>query len=428
MEVKKNIYKNFLAGLFGKFGQVGVRLLQVPILISYLGVEQYGTWILLSSIPSWLSISNLGFGTVAGNDAAIAAGENNIARIEEIYSSTMVGVVGLVVILSFGCALIVGLVDWNIFLETTNLQLVETQLILLALSLTVLIGFIPQIESIKYRVENKNHRSIWLNNIRPWIDFLLLWVVIQLDKGMVGIAVSGLVSVGLYSTFVFVDTQRACRRISVSKQKISKDYALHLIRKGLIFQAFPVGNAVQNQGYIMVVNYLLGPVAVTLFTTLRTLVRSANQVMELVNQSVWPELSYLLGAKRMREARDVHDKSVKISGIAALGIVLVLLAFGPFLYSFWLGKAVEVSRELLIWFILPIPLTAWWFTSSVVLVASNQYEDYALRYILISVLGLLAAWGLGYKFGMPGIAISLAVIDLLMIWYIRGASLKIVHS
>ena len=203
------------------------------------------------------------------------------------------------------------------------------------------------------------------------------------------------------------------------------DYALHLLKKGIVFQAFPVSHAIQNQGYILVVNYLLGPIAVTLFTTLRTLVRSANQVMELINQSVWPELSVLLGAKRMKEAEEVHDNAVKISAIAAFGIVLVLLIFGPFLYSFWLGKAVEVNRELLIWFILPIPLTAWWFTSSVVLLASNQYEGYALRYILISVLGLLAAWGLGYKFGMPGIAISLAVIDLLMIWYIRGASNKI---
>lgn len=427
MEVKRNIYKNFIAGLFGKFGQVGIRLIQVPILINYLGVEQYGTWILLSSIPSWLSISNLGFGTVAGNDAAIAAGENNQEKIDEIYSSTMIAVVAIVIVLSFICTLAISFIDWIVLLEKSNLHVIEIKGVLLALSFTVLIGFIPQVEAIKYRVENKNYRSIWLSNSRPWIDFLLLWLVIHLDGGMVGIAVAGLIGIIIYSLSIFVDTKKNCKYIPMSKRKVSKYYTKYLVKKGLIFQAFPMGHAIQNQGYIMVVNYLLGPVAVTLFTTLRTFVRSANQVMELINQSVWPEISFLLGAKRMREARDVHDKSVKISGIAALGIVLVLLSFGPFLYSFWLGKAVEVKYELLIWFILPIPLTAWWFTSSVVLMASNLYEDYALRYVLVCTLSLLVALGLGYKYGMPGIAISLVVVDILMVWYIREASLRILH-
>lgn len=427
MEVKKNIYKNFIAAIFGKFGQIAIRLFQVPILINYLGTEGYGTWILISSIPSWLSISNLGFGNVAGNDAALASGENNIQKIEKVYSSVLYGLILLSILLIFIVLLILYIFKWVELLNINFLEENDLKIILFILSSTVVLSFFTQIVSIKYRVSNNNHRGIWIGNLRPWIDFLFLWLMILLDFKFIGIASSGLIGILIYLVILILDTNKNCRYINVSIKKVDNKYAVYLIKKGIVFQAFPIGNALQNQGYIMVVNHLLGPVAVTLFTTLRTLVRSANQVMELVNQSIWPELSFLLGAKRMREARDVYDKSIKISGVAALAIVIVLLAFGPFLYSFWLGKAVEVNRELLIWFILPIPLTAWWFTSSVVLMASNLYEGYAVRYVSISLVGLLVAWGLGYEFGMPGIAISLAVIDLFMIWYVRGASMRLIN-
>lgn len=425
MEIRKNIYRNFVAGLFGKFGQIGIRLIQVPILIDYLGVEQYGVWILISSIPAWLNISNLGFGSVSGNDAALASGENNKEKIAEIYTSTLVGVMYLVIFLAVLSLIVVGFVNWSSLLNTTITDEKNLKITLIALSFTVIFGFLPQIESIKYRVNNKNHRGIWFGNMRPWIDITLLWVAIRLDLGMVGIALSGLVGMVIYSSLLFIDTHLHCYAIKFSLKNVRKDYALHLIKKGVVFQAFPISHALQNQGYIMVVNYLLGPLAVTLFTTLRTLVRSANQVMELINQSVWPELSYLLGAKKMKEAREVHDKSVKVSGLAALAIVTGLLIVGPTLYSFWLGNAVEIKLALLVWFIFPIPLTAWWYTSSVVLLASNQYEGYAVRYIIVSFIGLILALYLGIQFAMPGIAVSIAVIDIMMIWYVRRASLRI---
>ncbi|MFN4087192.1 MAG: lipopolysaccharide biosynthesis protein [Spirosomataceae bacterium] len=428
MEVKINVFRNLIAGLFGKFGQVGIRLIQVPLLISYLGVEKYGIWMLLSSIPSWLTISNLGFGTVAGNDVAIASGKNDFRRINEIYSSTMLGIILIITILSSGCILIVYTLDWISILKTNSIDIMDIRYILIALCLSVLIGFLPQVENIKYRIENINHRAIWIGNLRPWIDFLFLWIAVQLDKGVIGIAISGLIGVIIYTLAVFFDSRKICSKVKLSTENINVVYLIHIVKKGITFQAFPLGNALQSQGYIILVNYLLGPVSVTLFTTIRTLVRSSNQALELINQAIWPELTFLIGARRKLDAIKLHDKAVKTSIYLSFLMVLILYLFGPQIYKLWLGDSLNVNRDLLIWFLVSIPLTSWWYTSSVVLVSTNNFEEFAIRSILASLSGLILAFIFGFIFGIEGIAVSIMTIDIFLIVFVKKTSKAILQN
>src|SRR5258705_6447697 len=88
MELRKALFKNFLAGSWGKISTVIFRLVQVPVLLSFLGIEDYGRWLVLYTLPSWLSLANLGFGSVAANDISIAIGKGDIRTASMIFSST----------------------------------------------------------------------------------------------------------------------------------------------------------------------------------------------------------------------------------------------------------------------------------------------------------------------------------------------------
>src|SRR4029077_1734002 len=65
-----------------------IQLSTVPCLLHFWGAAKYGDWLILSAIPSYLSLSDLGFGDASGSDMTmrVAAGDRHGA-IETFQSS-----------------------------------------------------------------------------------------------------------------------------------------------------------------------------------------------------------------------------------------------------------------------------------------------------------------------------------------------------
>lgn len=54
-----------------------IQLVSVPVFLRFWGPSLYGEWLLLSTVPTYLSLTDMGFGSVAGNDMTmrVAAGD-----------------------------------------------------------------------------------------------------------------------------------------------------------------------------------------------------------------------------------------------------------------------------------------------------------------------------------------------------------------
>ena len=66
-KIISRLFSGGLANIFGQIVTVIIQLISIPLLLAYWGVNLYGEWLLLSAIPVYLSMSDLGFGSVAAN-------------------------------------------------------------------------------------------------------------------------------------------------------------------------------------------------------------------------------------------------------------------------------------------------------------------------------------------------------------------------
>jgi len=423
--IKKALFKNLLAGGWGKISTVFLRLIQVPILLSFLGIEDYGRWLVLYTLPSWLALANLGFGSVAANDISIAIGKGDVDKARMIFSSTLqvifyVLAAGLILILPVAV-----LFHWERFLKLTAERHDEIMWVLIWFTFSTLLSFFGEIFQARFRAARKNHTYIWLYSFRPWLELLAMIIILQFTTRLDYLALAV-----LFSTILFVATTqwmsyKAMPALSYSFSHIQKDQLRTLFRKGLAFQAFPLGNALINQGSIVVVQLVLGPVAVAIFGSVRTLVRSINQMLELINQVMWPELSILFGTGDMQKAARLHRMGVVLSIGIALFFVMILGIFGEKLFSIWTGGAFVLSKPLLLLFLLPIPFNSLWFTSSVIHMASNKHEGLALRYLIAMSLSVVGCVILSHLFGMEGAAVSTVIADIILIPYVFKVSLSL---
>ena len=428
MNVKLALFKNLLSGSLSKISTIGIRLLQVPILLSALGAEEYGRWLIISSLPSWLVLANLGFGSVAGNEIsmAIGAGDNNGAV--KVYSTT----IALISILAFICSILViiiaPIIPWANIMSILPYRQGEIVYSIVLLSLSIFISFLAEAFGVRFRAAHKNHVGVLLSSIRPWVELLFLMIFMKFNKGFQFISLSIFLSTIFYLLLIWWFSRKLIRELSFSIQNVDKTIIKNIFKKGVAFQAFPLGNAMLFQGNLLVIQSFLGPIAVAAFATARTLVRSINQIFELINQVIWPELSHLIGAKKYEKASQIHRLGVISAIVVSFTLVIILSLIGVPIYTLWTGKEISLSQNLLVLFLIPIPFNALWFTSSVVHAATNQHESLAKRYLLGSIISVICCYFFSKFFGLGGAAVSTIVLDILLIPFVLKHSLTILNE
>src|SRR5277367_4476438 len=80
----------FGANSFGRITTTLIQIVSVPVFLSHWGAGLYGEWILLNAIPSYFSMSDLGFGTVAGNEMTMLMVSDKRAEAIEVFQSVWV--------------------------------------------------------------------------------------------------------------------------------------------------------------------------------------------------------------------------------------------------------------------------------------------------------------------------------------------------
>ena len=425
MKLKAALIRNSLASGWGKISTVLFRLIQIPVLLSFLGVEDYGRWLVLYSFPSWISLANLGFGSVASNEMSMASAAGNIGKARTVYSTTLALVAAIFVA---GLLLVSGIVP---FLPSEQLlklpaeRHTEITLVIIWFTISTLLTFFGEVYEARFRSARKAHMPVILYSFRPWFELLGMVIVLKFSHRFDYLAIAVLCTTLLYTIAMKWLSYRSIKEITFSTSDIRKEQLRPLFKKGLSFQAFPLGNALIFQGNILVVQVILGPVAVAIFGSVRTLVRSINQMFELVNQVMWPELSLLFGVGDYPRIARLHRIGVAVSISAAIVCVASLAIFGKPLYAFWTHNSIPLQQSLLLLFLLPIPFNALWFTSSVIHMASNQYEGLAVRYIIAMVLAIIACGVMSHFFGIEGAAVSTLISDIVLIPYVLKESLHL---
>jgi len=194
------------------------------------------------------------------------------------------------------------------------------------------------------------------------------------------------------------------------------------------FMGFPLGNALNLQGTLQAVSYALGPVAVVVFSTARTVSRVALQMVQMINSTFEPELSKSFGAGNVGLVRTLHRRSCQAALLLAMGIVVVMIAGGPYLLSHWTHGKVPPSRPLLSMLLAVVILYSLWSTSSTILTATNRHKRLASVYVAATGFTVILTWIMARRFGLYGAAGSLLISEFLMNLYVLPATLKLAQD
>ncbi len=423
--VASRLLKGALANGFGLLVIVVNQLLSVPFLLSFWGTNLYGEWLLLSAIPAYLSISDLGFGTVAANEMSMLVAKGDRKSALEVFQSVFV----IIGIISLSLILLLLVIIWKIPFESWfHLTVLTHTAIVQVVILWVFIAFMGLQDSLLeagFRCDGNFAMGTFFLNLRYLLETLSLIAVVYLGAHPV-IAAASIASVRLCG---FIALRLLLKRKSpwvvYGFSKASFLDVKRLASPAIAFMAIPFGNALSLQGMVLAVGVVIGPAAVVVFSVTRTVSRIVSQFIISINGSVRPEISMAYGKGDLGLVGKLHRMSSQFSLWLASAIIMVLLLTGGWLIRIWTHGKIEIDYALFSLMMLVTLASSFWYASSVVLMAVNRHQKMAVVYLVGTSISLLLALLLMPKWGLNGAAVSLLAVDMIMTAYVISASLSL---
>ena len=330
--LKRRLIAGFGANTFSRLSTTLTQIFSVPVFLSHWGVHLYGEWILLNTIPSYLGLSDVGFGSVAGNEMTMLAAAKNFDQALVVFQSVWVlttvitSLVGLLLIAT------VWLLPLGTWLHMHAISAGDARLIILLLGLAVLLGMQETLFQAAFRCVGKYPLGTMAKSLVVLAAFLSTMVGVGLHLSPVPVTVLYVAvnAVGVFALWILLRREVPWIRFGIRHAQWA--VIRRLTGPAISFMSFPLVNALNLQGILVVIGYVMGPIAVVTFNTARTISRSAAQGMNLINNSIWPEMSAAFGVGAMDIARMLHRRACQISLLLCLSITLGVAVLGNWIW------------------------------------------------------------------------------------------------
>jgi len=428
VSTKRRLMLGFLTNWVGKLSSTVIQFVQIPVFLHFWSVPLYGEWMIVNSIPAYLSFSNVGFGSVAGNEMTMLVARDDRAAALRVFQSCW----WLIAII---CTATIVLLSGTLYylpasrlLKLTTLGEADTKWIIFYLGVSVLLGQLEQLLQSAYRAIGRYPYGTFLKNMFSLFAFGCMIGAVILGAGARTTAlIFAAVNVAI-TIFFCILVRRDIPWIEYGWQHASIAEIRKLARPAFAYMGFPLGNALSLQGSLLAVGYALGPTDVVIFSTARTVSRVALQMVQMVNNTFEPEMSIAFGAGNYELTRTLLRRACQLALLVALVLVLVMLSFGPWFLVHWTGGHVPPSRPLLSILLVVVVLYALWSTSGTLMTSTNQHQRLATYYILGTSVACVLCYLLARTYGLYGAAASLLINEIVMNLYVVPACLRIAHD
>jgi O-antigen/teichoic acid export membrane protein len=417
--VPSSYLRQFITGASGEsFSQavtIVTQLVLVPALLLLWGQERLGIWLILSAVPTYLTLGDLGLTSIFGNEitARRLSGDSHGATIA-VHSSWYT--TRIITVCAMGLSVVLTLVAPSITPHVQGISEMEIRGAMLLLCLAVCVTLAQGTVGASMRVMGLAGVMSGVNALARLAENIALLAAALFSHSLALAALAMLVSrtlVLVVARGVFLHQNPAFKPAT---GLASRKLIWRLMPASAGYFSFTFGNAALIQLPTLIIGNLLSPTAVVVFTAARTLSRMGRMLVSIVNNAIDPIFTQLAGRNSDDLQRTTHMHRRGIFWFGALYLVVAGLV-GPTVLSVW-SHGVTIGHDTVYYFmLLASVLEIFWFTIQVPYISINQHYVFGWVYFALSLASAAGIFVLIPAFGLVGAAFCIAVSHGLFLIY-----------
>jgi O-antigen/teichoic acid export membrane protein len=317
MSININIVISSLSKISGLIANFAM----IPLLLNSLGVDQYGLWVTLSSVATWLLFFDFGLGNSFKNSVAT----KSLAEVEKEYS---------LVISLFGCV--------SVFLALFTILVVFTVGFYEYNNSTILLLYLPLSLLFPLRLFSfglQGLRLVGFNSLLEtlrifiWLLFAVAYVYLAQGDKLYILSVIFVTANIVPQIFQFFLFKSRCG-FSLRPKLISP---FHIVKQdsfklGIKFFIIQLSSLVSfNLGNILIYNHF-GASHVAMYDIFNKVFLAALSVFNMSIAVMWPEISKAFAEADFIKCKKYHNFLILIAIIFCLGLSVVALNFDILLH------------------------------------------------------------------------------------------------
>ena len=343
----KTISKNVLGLGLLQGVNVCVSFLLVPIVMDFVSPSQYGIWLTISSMVSWLALLDVGLGNGMKNKLTEALAHQDMKLAKEYVSTTYFLIGGIA--FCFLCLTVVTFpfINWSsVYNQDSSMNeiLMYTTLIVTSFFLLKLvIGLIGTILT-SYLKPAYNQLINTSSNI---IVLLVIWILTKSIEGNL-IVLSTILSATSVIAYFVASVYLFCgkyKQIAPSRTYFRKEHINTILGLGLNFFVINISTIIlfQTNNFVIIHNFTNEDVVV--YNLAYKLFSICSILFMLISQPFWTAYTEAWAKNDIDWIRNTVRKVHYLwFGIIMLGLLILLTS--PLVYRVWVHDAVNVPFSM----------------------------------------------------------------------------------
>ena len=325
-------------------------LISIPLTIKYLGQEQYGLWVTISSTVALFTFADLGIGNGLLNAIAEANGRNDRELAQEHISSTFFLLTAIASFLGIIFAVVYSHIPWSRLYNVTSPDAIAeagpvTAIFVGCFLLSMPLGVVQRVQ-IGYQEGFIDNLWVALGKIISLIGVVIA-IALQGHLSVLVLALVGgpVLALMLNSLFLF-GIKRPWLRPEISK--ITKESIQRVSHLGFLFFVLQIVGAIAYSSNSLILAQVLGPTAVAQYAVAAQLFSFTPLILNTILNPLWPAYGEALARGDHLWIQKTFRRSIKIGLLVNVLPSIFLLIFGQLTINLWTGVSIVAEPLLLL--------------------------------------------------------------------------------
>lgn len=335
--VKYHISLSFIYRLLA----VALSYLLVPLTINYLNTEQYGIWMTLFSIMSWISFFDIGIGTGLRNKMTEALSFNDI-KLARIYVSTAHFVITFIALMFLLILLsILPFADWTKVFNTTSVSNIELSKVVFVVGFSFLLNFVLSLCGHMFYAYQEASLAIMRAVLVNSIALIAIYILINHTSGsLLYLAIGYGFSMLLANLLLMYYFSKKHSKVMPSIKYIDLRKIKEIASLGVKFFIIQIASLVIFATDNMIITQLFGPDQVTPYNVVFKLFSIITMGHGIIVATLWSAYTDAYVKGDIKWIKETLTK-LNILMIPIIIGVFILIIFSREIINIWVGSNIK---------------------------------------------------------------------------------------
>lgn len=334
--MKNLIHQVGLSFLFKILG-IGCSFLLIPLTLHYLGEEQYGVWMTILTVLSWLSFCDLGIGNGMRNEIIIALAKKQEKTVQEYISSSYICFFGIIIFLCIIVILFFSYIPWIKVFNTSVISNDELYAIMLYVVIAILINLELSLINQILNAYQKSSLTVLNQFLSNFISLILTLLVVRITS-------NNLLLIAIIYSFSMILSNLIFNMYFFSRHKsfipnikfLKIDKIKNVTNLGIKFFIIQIAAMIFFAKDNIIITQVLGPTYVTQYNLVFKIFSVFTLAMSLLTNPLWGGFGEAYVKRDFNWIRYTIKKIQKIIVLLAISIFIIAF-FTPKILFIWVG-------------------------------------------------------------------------------------------